>query len=105
MAQKIEKVFCPSCGAPVKFLDGREDTFCTSCGMQLYRKDTHLEMKLKHEQEKMKHERAKMKHEEEMAEKVLREYRNDKGMREAYTALIIAVVSFILLFIILDFIL
>ena len=56
MAQKIEVVYCPSCGAPVKFLEGREDTFCTSCGHQLFREDTHLEMKLKHEEVKMKHE-------------------------------------------------
>lgn len=51
MAQKIEKVFCPSCGAPVKFLDGREDTFCTHCGHQLFREDTNLELKFKHEEE------------------------------------------------------
>lgn len=56
MTQKIEVVYCPSCGAPVKFLEGREDTFCTSCGHQLFREDTHLEMKLKHEEVKMKHE-------------------------------------------------
>lgn len=51
MAQKIEKVFCPSCGAPVQFLDGREDTFCTHCGHQIFREDTNLELKLKHEEE------------------------------------------------------
>lgn len=59
MSQKIEVVYCPSCGAPVKFLEGREDTFCTSCGHQLFREDTHLEMKLKHEEVKMEYEDRK----------------------------------------------
>jgi uncharacterized Zn finger protein (UPF0148 family) len=56
MAQKIEVAHCPSCGAPVKFLDGREDTFCTSCGHQLFREDTNLALKLKHEEFKMEFE-------------------------------------------------
>ena len=48
--QNIQKVFCPSCGAPVTFLEGRDDTFCSSCGHQLFREDTQLETKLKHEE-------------------------------------------------------
>ena len=52
----IKKMYCPSCGAPVSFEPGREDTFCSSCGSQLYFQDDHLEVKLKHEERKMEHE-------------------------------------------------
>ena len=53
---EIKKMYCPSCGAPVSFEVGREDTFCSHCGSQLYFKDDHLEVKLKHEERKMEHE-------------------------------------------------
>ncbi len=53
---EIKKMYCPSCGAPVSFESGREDTFCSHCGSQLYFKDDHLEVKLKHEERKMEHE-------------------------------------------------
>lgn len=56
MAEKIEVAYCPSCGAPVKFLEGREDTFCSSCGHQLFREDKHLEAKLKLKEEELKFE-------------------------------------------------
>lgn len=56
MSNEIQKMFCPSCGAPIQFQPGREDTFCSSCGTQLFFKDDHLEMKLKHEENKMLHE-------------------------------------------------
>lgn len=74
--QKIQKVFCPSCGAPVKFLDGRDYTFCTSCGHQLFREDTQLDRKLKHKEIKMKY--ANQREERELAKKKLeaKEQRN-----------------------------
>jgi predicted amidophosphoribosyltransferase len=53
--QNIQKVFCPSCGAPIQFLEGRDYTFCSHCGHQLFREDTQLDIKLKHEQVKMKY--------------------------------------------------
>ncbi len=50
MAQKIQKMFCPSCGAPISFEDGREDTFCSHCGSQLVREDDKIEVKMKHQE-------------------------------------------------------
>lgn len=52
---EIQKIYCPSCGALVQFLPGREYTFCSSCGSQLFMKDDHLELKLKHEEIKMEY--------------------------------------------------
>lgn len=54
MAQNLQKMFCPSCGSPIQFIDGREYTFCQYCGHQIFREDTQLDIKLKHEQKKMK---------------------------------------------------
>ena len=67
---EIKKMYCPSCGAPVSFETGREDTFCSSCGSQLYFQDDHLEVKLKHEERKMEHE-----------EKIL-EYKDREAVRK-----------------------
>lgn len=53
---EIKKMFCPSCGAPVSFEPGRENTFCSHCGSQLYFHDDHLEVKLKYEEVKMEYE-------------------------------------------------
>lgn len=49
---EIKKMFCPSCGGPVSFQPGREDTFCSHCGAQLYFQDDKLEVKLKYEDKK-----------------------------------------------------
>ena len=48
--QELQKVYCPSCGAPIKFLEGRDDTFCTHCGHQIFKEDTMLEKKMEHEE-------------------------------------------------------
>lgn len=55
MAQNLQKMFCPSCGAPLQFIDGREYTFCQYCGYQIFKEDTQLGIKLNHEQVKMKY--------------------------------------------------
>lgn len=44
----IEKVFCPSCGAPVVFEDGSEEVFCSHCGTRLHRDDDNIVRKMEH---------------------------------------------------------
>lgn len=51
--QKLEKMFCPSCGAPISFEEGRDDTFCSHCGHQIFREDSQLEEKNRHEEKKL----------------------------------------------------
>ena len=51
---KMDKAFCPNCGAPVHFEDGREDTFCQHCGTQVFKIDEQLDIKLKHEENTIK---------------------------------------------------
>ena len=55
MSQKTQKMFCPSCGAPVSFIEGREFTYCRYCGYQIYHEDPKLGMKLHHEQVRWKY--------------------------------------------------
>ena len=74
---EIKKMYCPSCGAPVSFEAGREDTFCSSCGSQLYFKDDHLEVKLKHEERKMEHEEKILEYQDREAERK-KEAKDDK---------------------------
>lgn len=88
MAQVIEKVFCPSCGAPVKFLEGRDDTFCIHCGHQLFKEDTNLELKLKHEEEIGKQEIQKLEQKKEMA--------SDKQITILFILMFVMAISFLL---------
>lgn len=74
---EIKKMYCPSCGAPVSFETGREDTFCSSCGSQLYFQDDHLEVKLKHEERKMEHEEKILEYKDREAERK-KEAKDDK---------------------------
>lgn len=74
---EIKKMYCPSCGAPVSFEVGREDTFCSHCGSQLYFKDDHLEVKLKHEERKMEHEEKILEYRDRDEERKM-ERRDDK---------------------------
>lgn len=52
---EIQKMFCPSCGAPIVFEEGREDTFCSHCGCQLHRDDENIVRKLEHEEKRMEY--------------------------------------------------
>ena len=63
MVQKIQSMFCPSCGAPIAFEDGREDTFCSHCGCQLIRDDDKIEIKMKHQEVMADIEREKARYE------------------------------------------
>lgn len=51
----IEKMFCPSCGAPIVFEEGREDTFCSHCGAQLHRDDENVVRRMEHIEKKMEY--------------------------------------------------
>ena len=51
---KFEKAFCPSCGAPIIFPDGKDTCFCSHCGHQIFLTDEQLKLKLKY---KDRHER------------------------------------------------
>lgn len=46
----VEKVFCPSCGAPVAFEDGCEEVFCSHCGSRLHRDDDNVVLKMEHKE-------------------------------------------------------
>lgn len=78
MAQNLQKMFCPSCGSPISFIEGRESTFCQYCGYQIFREDDQLEMKLHHEQKKWffqdRHEDRTMEYSDRHEE---REYRSE----------------------------
>lgn len=89
--QDVQIVYCPSCGAPVKFLENREDTFCTSCGHQLFREDTHLEMKLKHEE-------VKMEYQDRSEERRLKEEAEKRNEKEKWIVLALSFGLLILIF-------
>lgn len=46
----VEKVFCPSCGAPVVFEDDSEEVFCSHCGSRLHRDDDNVVRKMEHKE-------------------------------------------------------
>lgn len=53
---EIQKIYCPSCGAPVKFLEGKEYTYCTCCGQQLFKEDAHFEKRMEYEDKQKERE-------------------------------------------------
>lgn len=57
---EIQKMFCPSCGAPIVFEEGKEDTFCSHCGCQLHRDDENIVRRMEHVERKLEHEEKKM---------------------------------------------
>ena len=89
---EIKKMYCPSCGGPISFESGREDTFCSHCGSQLYFKDDHLEVKLKHEERKMEHE-------EKMSDIDYKRLAREADVKEAKLAIVIGVVGISIMFI------
>lgn len=79
MAQNLQKMFCPSCGAPIIFEEGREDTFCSHCGCQLHRDDENIVRKMEHVERKLEHEEKKMEYTDRHEE---REHEIDKMITE-----------------------
>ena len=88
---EIKKMYCPSCGAPISFQPGREDTFCSSCGSQLYFKDDHLEVKLKHEEAKMKHEEVKLEYEDRNEEREFQKYKDKQSTKNIILGCVISI--------------
>lgn len=86
----IEKMFCPSCGAPIAFEEGREDTFCSHCGSQLHRDDDNVVRKMEHTE--IMAEYADRHEEREFQEKKVTENR-----KEALISIVILLVLFALL--------
>lgn len=93
--ETIQKMYCPSCGAPVSFESGREDTFCSHCGSQLYFKDEHLQVKLKHEEAKLEMEYADKKDQREF-EIVKEKARNKEERKNVIFGLGLTVLIYIL---------
>lgn len=85
MAQNLQKMFCPSCGAPIIFEEGREDTFCSHCGCQLHRDDENIVRKMEHVERKLEHEEKKMEYKDRHEE---REHELTKAERERKDALL-----------------
>ena len=87
---QIEKMFCPSCGAPISFEEGREDTFCSHCGSQLHRDDDNVVRKMEHTE--IMAEYADRHEEREFQEKKATENR-----KEALISIAILLALFVLL--------
>lgn len=102
MANKIhpeQKVFCPNCGAPIFFIEGREFTYCQYCGYQVYRPDPKLGMKLRHEEVKMQFDDNKNARELEKV-KIHSQYNKSvlSGMLKFIGMLILATILLMLFF-------
>ena len=91
---KIEKMYCPNCGAPISFEEGREDTFCSHCGSQLHRDDDNIVRRLEHIEKKMEYAER---HEE-------RTFLNEKDKRDkvqyaiGIVALVVVLIAMMILF-------
>ena len=42
----LESMVCPKCGAPLNFTEDQEYCFCSHCGTQVYKEDTHFESRV-----------------------------------------------------------
>ena len=49
----LESMKCPSCGGQVYFDEDQEFAFCSHCGTQVYREDTHFDKKIEFEKHKI----------------------------------------------------
>ena len=89
----IEKMFCPSCGAPISFEEGREDTFCSHCGAQLHRDDENIVRRMEHIEKKMEYA-------DRHEERVFQEKKATENRKEALIgiAIMIALLVFMMLF-------
>lgn len=76
---EIQKMYCPSCGAPIVFEEGREDTFCSHCGCQLHRDDENVVRRMEHIERKLEYEEKKMEYADRHEE---REYEGIRNKRE-----------------------
>ena len=52
----LEGMTCPKCGGQIYFDDnGQEYVFCSHCGTQIFKEDTHFDRRISHEEKKMKY--------------------------------------------------
>lgn len=86
----IEKMFCPSCGAPISFEEGREDTFCSHCGTALHRDDDNVVRKMEHIEKKMEYA-------DRHEERVFQEKKATENRKEALISIAILLVLFVLM--------
>ena len=49
MKRTINAVVCPRCGAPIRFEEGRDETFCASCGCHIFADSEKSEKEIAHE--------------------------------------------------------
>lgn len=84
----IQKMYCPSCGAPIVFEEGREDTFCSHCGCQLHRDDENVVRRMAHIERKLEHEEKVMEYADRHEE---REYSGKKLKQDMMTAVFLCV--------------
>lgn len=47
---KVESMNCPNCGAPLSFEDGKENTYCSSCGSLVNRDMTYEVRKIENQE-------------------------------------------------------
>ncbi len=69
MNNTIQEMKCPSCGGQVYFdTEGQEYAFCSHCGTQVFKEDTHFEQRVELEKHKVTENKnlavEQMKHEE-----------------------------------------
>ena len=77
----VEKVFCPSCGAPVVFEENSEEVFCSHCGSRLHRDDDNIVRKMEHTEKMAEYQDR---HEE-------REFDSQKRLRDIRDSIIYSV--------------
>ena len=89
----IEKMFCPSCGAPIAFEEGMEDTFCPHCGSALHRDDENVVRRMEHIEKKMEYA-------DRHEERVFQEKKITENRKEALIsiAIMIALLVFMIIF-------
>lgn len=86
----IEKMFCPSCGAPIVFEEGKEDTFCSHCGTALHRDDGNVVRRMEHIEKKMEYA-------DRHEERVFQEKKATENRKEALISIAILLVLFVLM--------
>ena len=94
---EIKKMYCPSCGAPISFEEGREDTFCSHCGSQLHRDDDNIVRRMEHVERKLEHEEKMMEYADRHEE---REHESKKQIQDFKMVIkyIIVMVIFMIVF-------
>lgn len=97
---EIQKMFCPSCGAPIVFEEGREDTFCSHCGCQLHRDDENIVRRMEHVERKLEHEEKKMEYADRHEEREYTLEREAQQRKEAFICIAILIILGLIMFLV-----